>query len=41
MFDNELPKDIKMPSNIETIPISSLNNFNLNKAIQSIVLKIK
>jgi GTP-binding protein len=40
IFDNRLPENIKKPSNIETIPISSLNKYNLNQAIQSITSKL-
>ena len=40
LLDNELPDEFQLPDNIECLPISSINNFNLNKLVKSIADKL-
>ena len=40
LLDNQLPDEIEFPENIDILDISSINNYNLNKAINRIAEKI-
>ena len=40
LLDNNLPDELLLPNDIEVLPISSINNFNLNKVVNSIADKL-